>query len=210
MSSTNTNLWTRNSSYKRKRGDRILKGCHGGVRCVLLPLSSCSDPVCVCSAGSQTQPAVCCLLRRTRGGEDQEGTKGKRGWKGEPLAGHKEMLGVGVGGRLLLGVLLPQRWQLKGTRERENEWIWMREDGCPSTGPPWPSRGTDPLFLCLRLPLVLFGWVNWQQVGAREHIHICMRTHTNTQTHSERLSGTCSHCLQSRPHATVSQAGNDD
>lgn len=84
---------TRNHSSKGECG-----GHHGGVRCVLLPLLSCSDLVCVCSAGSQRQPAVCCSPRRTRGGEDREGTKGKRGWKGEPLAGHKETLWVGGGG----------------------------------------------------------------------------------------------------------------
>lgn len=188
MSSTNTNLWTRNSSYKRKHGDRMLKGCHGGVRCVLLPLSSCSDPVCVCSAGSQTQPAVCCLLRRTKGGEDQEGTKGKRGWKGEPLAGHKEMLGVGVGGRLLLGVLLPQRWQLKGTRERENEWIWMREDGCPSTGPPWPSQGNRPSFSLSPSPSRTL-WLSELAAGGgtRAHTHMHANTHKHTNTFREAV-----------------------
>lgn len=63
----------------------------------------CPDPVCVCSAGSQTQLAVCCSVKReNRGGEDQEGTKGKRGWKGEPHGGHKETLRVGVGGCLVV------------------------------------------------------------------------------------------------------------
>lgn len=42
--------------------------------------------------------------RRGEPGEDREGTKGKRGWKGEPLVGHKETLWVG-GGVVVGGVV---------------------------------------------------------------------------------------------------------
>ncbi len=99
------------------------------------------------------------------------GTKRRSGW-----------VGVGVGRWLLLGVLLPERWQLKGTRERKNKWIWMRKDGCPSTGPPRPSQRNRPSFSLSRSPSRTL-WLSELAAGGgtRAHTHMHVSTHKHIQ-----------------------------
>lgn len=91
--------------------------------------------------------------------------------------GTKRCSGWGwLGSWLLLGVL-QERWQLMGTGKRVNEWIWMREDGCPSTGPYDPGRGTDPLFsVSVSLSYSLAEWIGSRWGHKSAYTYACEQT----------------------------------